>query len=86
MDLGFQHPSKAAQLAAHRIDQVKVVHPIPEQGCINLDKTCGHSGRVVSAAQVTQYRALTCIAIAGCSDVRCCLFSYKRPNDCLAIR
>ncbi|KAL0050690.1 hypothetical protein WJX82_005287 [Trebouxia sp. C0006] len=51
VDLGFQNPSKAAQLTAHHIDQVKVVHPIPEQGCINLDKACGHSGRVVSGMQ-----------------------------------
>ncbi|KAA6419936.1 MAG: dynein heavy chain axonemal [Trebouxia sp. A1-2] len=51
VDLGFQNPSKAAQLTAHHIDQVKVVHPIPEQGCVNLDKACGHSGRVVSGMQ-----------------------------------
>ena len=52
VDLGFQNPSKAAQLTAHHIDQVKVVHPIPEQGCINLDNACGQSGRVVAGMQV----------------------------------
>ena len=52
VDLGFQNAAKAAQLAAHHIDQVKVVHPIPEQGCINLDKASGHAGRVVSGTQV----------------------------------
>lgn len=52
VDLGFQNPSKAAQLTAHHIDQVKVVHPIPEQGCINLDNACGQSGRVVAGVQV----------------------------------
>lgn len=52
VDLGFQNPSKAAQLAAHHIDQVKVVHPIPEQGCINLDNACKRKGHVVSGEQV----------------------------------
>lgn len=59
VDLGFQNPSKAAQLTAHHIDQVKVVHPIPEQGCINLDKACRQSGRVVSGMQVRSITAFT---------------------------
>ena len=54
VDLGFQNPSKAAQLVAHHIDQVKVVHPIPEQGCINLDKACKRQGQVVSGEKVHQ--------------------------------
>lgn len=52
VDLGFQNPSKAAQLAAHHIDQIKVVHPVPEQGCINLDMVCSRGGHVVSGEQV----------------------------------
>ena len=54
VDLGFHNPSKAAQLAAHHIDQVKVVHPIPQQGCINLDQACYRKGQVVSGEQVRQ--------------------------------
>ena len=52
VDLGFQNPSTAAQLVAHHIDQVKVVHPIPQQGCINLDQACKRKGQVVSGEQV----------------------------------
>lgn len=52
VDLGFAIPSKAAQLAAHHIDNVKVVHPVPAQGCVNLDKACRNCGRVVSGVQV----------------------------------
>ena len=54
VDLGFQNPSKAAQLVAHHIDQVKVVHPIPQQGCIDLDQACNRKGQVVSGEQVHQ--------------------------------
>ena len=62
IDLGFQNPSKAAQLAAHHIDQVKVVHPIPEQGCINLDKACRRRGHVVSGEQV-------CVHAVDCDEM-----------------
>lgn len=55
VDLGFQNPSKAAQLTAHHIDQVKVVHPIPQQGCIDLDQACHRKGQVVSGEQVRQH-------------------------------
>ena len=54
VDLGFQNPSNAAQLAAHHIDQVKVVHPVSEQGCVNLDMVCSRRGHVVSGEQVCQ--------------------------------
>ena len=52
VDLGFAIPSKAAQLAAHHVDQVKVVHPVPLQACVNLDRACRNCGRVVTGIQV----------------------------------
>lgn len=73
VDLGFQNPSKAAQLTAHHIDQVKVVHPIPDQGCINLDRACGPSGRVVTGMQVTSMSASLAYAHAQTTLAYCYL-------------
>ena len=48
--LGFEDPAKAAQLAAHHVDNVRVRHPVPEQGCVNLAEEGG--GQVVTGMQV----------------------------------
>ncbi len=46
--LGFEDPAKAAQLAAHHVENVRVRHPVPEQGCVNL----AEDGQVVTSMQV----------------------------------
>ena len=48
--LGFEDPAKAAQLAAHHVENVRVRHPVPEQGCVNLAEEGW--GQVVTSMQV----------------------------------
>lgn len=48
--LGFEDPAKAAQLAAHHVENVRVRHPVPEQGCVNLAEDGW--GQVVTSMQV----------------------------------
>ena len=48
--LGFEDPAKAAQLAAHHVENVRIRHPVPEQGCVNLAEEGW--GQVVTGMQV----------------------------------
>ena len=48
--LGLEDPAKAAQLAAQYVENVRVRHPVPEQGCVNLAEEGW--GQVVTGRQV----------------------------------
>ena len=60
--LGFEDPAKAAQLAAHHIENVRICHPVPEQGCVNLAEEGW--GQVVTGMQVWVQPA--------CGSCHCC--------------
>lgn len=59
VDLGFADPVKAAQLSAHRVENVKVRHPTPAQGCVVLGKLGQESGKEITSMQVST--AILCL-------------------------